>query len=302
MADGGVVGQLHLVDGDAVGVELDGLLDRRPPLRVVVAEHPRDEVDVDLGEAQALREAVGPEHLGRAVGAAVQLEDAVVVVLDAEAQPRHPQLADLGQLRLGEGARLALEGDLLGVGPRRHRREPVDEAAELPHRQERRRAAPEVHEPQGPPGDGRLRRVELPFPAQEVQVLGHLARVLAGVHAVVAEVAPLPAEGDVQVEPEGDVGGGLGQRREGVGGHRLVRPRRERGVVGDEVAADLGLLRRLRRLGHLQLPSGGGDTLGARDIAVRASSRVGRFTGCSRSTSAEAKSANWPQCLPRALT
>ena len=51
--------------------------------------------------------------------AAVDLEDAVVEVLDAQAQARDAHLADRLQLVLGQRARLALEGDLFRLVPRR---------------------------------------------------------------------------------------------------------------------------------------------------------------------------------------
>ena len=63
----------------------------------------------------------------RAVRAAVQFQDAIVEVLDAEAQPRHAEAPDLIELGLVDGARLALERDLLGGGPRRVRGEPSDQ-------------------------------------------------------------------------------------------------------------------------------------------------------------------------------
>ena len=42
--------------------------------------------------------------------------------------------------------------------------------------------------------------VQLPLARQHVEVLADLLRVLVGVDAEVAEVTPLPAERDVQVE------------------------------------------------------------------------------------------------------
>ena len=99
-------------------------------------------------------------------------------------------------------ARLALEGDFLGRPPRAHAVHAADEPFELRRRDVRRRAAAEVDEVQRPPGDGRLLGVELPLARQDVEISLHLGRVLVGVDAEVAEVTALPAERDVEVEPE----------------------------------------------------------------------------------------------------
>ena len=97
-ADRRVERQLHLIDGDAVGRELDRLLDAALPVLFGLAEHAGDEIDVDLRKPERLRELVGAEDLGRPVRAAVQLEDVIVEVLDAEAEPRHAQVANRREL------------------------------------------------------------------------------------------------------------------------------------------------------------------------------------------------------------
>ena len=72
---------------------------------------------------------------------------------------------------------------------------------------------------------------------------GDVAGVLVGVDAEIAEVAALAAEGNVQVEAQRQAGRGrCRERRPSRGGDGLLRPDGERRVVGDEVAADLGLL------------------------------------------------------------
>src|SRR5262249_41757047 len=79
----------------------------------------------------------------------------------------------------------------------------------------------------------------------ELDVVG----VLVGVHAKIAELAPLAAERDVQVQAEWGI-----RRRPPVksspGGSQVVGlPERERRIVGDEVVAETGFF--LGRFGHL---------------------------------------------------
>ena len=111
---------------------------------------PGDQVDVDLREADRLREPVDTVDLRRPVRPAVQLEDPVVEVLDAEAEPRDAHLADRLELRLGQRARLALEGDFLRCRPRGRRSQAIDEPLQLRGRKERRRPAAEVDEVERP--------------------------------------------------------------------------------------------------------------------------------------------------------
>ena len=95
--------------------------------------------------------------------AAVQLEDPIAEVLDAEAEARHAHVADRFELRLGQRAGLAFERHLLG---RRPTASPPSAAitsrCELAGREKRRRAAAEVHEVQRPTGDRRRRRDTTP--------------------------------------------------------------------------------------------------------------------------------------------
>ena len=132
----------------------------------------------------------------------VEFQDFVAEVLDAEAQTRDADAANGGQLRLGQRPGLALEGHFLRVAPRGHGVEASDETLELFRRQERRRPATEIDEVQRPAGDRRQVGVELPFVRKHVEVIADLLRVLVGIHAEVAEVAPLPAERNVEVEPQ----------------------------------------------------------------------------------------------------
>src|SRR4029450_13288459 len=107
----------------------------------------------DLREGERACAGVGLLDLARAVRPAVDLEDVVVEVLDAEAEARHAHLPDRGELALGQRAGLALEGDLLGARPRRERAQPSHEALELLRREEGRRAAAEVDEVERPARD-----------------------------------------------------------------------------------------------------------------------------------------------------
>ncbi len=48
----------------------------------------------------------------------------------------------------------------------------------------------------------------------------------------------------MEIEPKRNVGWTLGERRFGISLDCLLRPERERGIVSDEIAADVGLLHR----------------------------------------------------------
>ena len=88
----------------------------RAPVGVALADHAGDEIDVDLREVEPPRLPVDPVDLRRAVGASIELENSIVEVLDSQAEPRHAELAQRGELRIAERARLALEGDFRGLG------------------------------------------------------------------------------------------------------------------------------------------------------------------------------------------
>src|SRR5262249_40877727 len=85
-------------------------------------------------------------------------------------------------------------------------------------------------------------RVQRDLAREGLEVHLDLLGVLVRVHAEVTELAPLAAEGDVQVEAQRRAGlGGAVQRGQGL--RRMVRgPGGEGRVVGDEIAADLRLL------------------------------------------------------------
>ena len=194
------------------------------------------------GKLQRARKGVGGADLGGAVRAPVDLEDAIVEVLDAQAQARDPHLPDRLQLVLGQRPGLALERDLFRLVPRRDGGEVLHQPLQLVRRQERRRAAAEVHEVQRPSGNRRLPRVHRPLLGEHVEVAADLLRVLVGIDAEIAEMTPLPAERDVQIEPERRRGVRRRlQRRLRVALDGLGGPHRKRRIGRDEIAADFGL-------------------------------------------------------------
>src|SRR5689334_9161021 len=103
---------------------------------------------------------------------------------------------------MGERPRLAFESDLLGPCPRHHRLNSRDETLELADADVRRRAAAKVDELERPAGDRRLLRQHLDLGSQRVEIGADLLRILVRVDAEVAELAPLAAERDVEIEAE----------------------------------------------------------------------------------------------------
>src|SRR5688572_23524922 len=250
LGDAGVVRDFHLIDRDAVGVHRDSSLDGVLPLVLGLAEHAGDQVDVDLREADVARPCIRLPDLRRLMSPAVDRQDLVVEVLDAQRQPRHADFLDRAQLAFLQRARLAFERDFLGRVPAPVLVDPLDEPVELLVRQVRRRAAAEVYELELTSLKPVALGVEGDLTREGGQVYLDVAGVLVRIDAEVEELAPLAAERDVQVQP---------QRR--LRRHRVIehviqrgevvrRPNGERRVVGDEVAADLGRWLRLGRLGE----------------------------------------------------
>jgi hypothetical protein len=197
--------------------------------------------------------------LGRDVGAAVGLQDLVVEVLDAERQAGDAEGAHRLDLRLRQRPRLAFEGDLLGAVPRHDAADALDQAGELADAQQRRRAAAEIDEAQRAAGDGGRRGVQLDLAAEGRQVAVDAPAVHLGENAEVAELAPLAAERQMQVEAQ------LGARPRRRGERRLdprqlgAGPERERRIVGHEEVAHL------RRIGgRHQVGRGGGVVIDCR--------------------------------------
>ena len=179
------------------------------------------------------------EDLRAEMGPAVDLEDAVVEVLDAERKPRHPQLTEGFDLRLRQCPRLAFKRHFLGIIPTEAPVEAVDEPLELLHREERRRATAEVDVAELAPGDGGLRGDEFRLARQPLRIALDVAGRGVGVDAEIAELAPFPAERHMEIEAQCRAGGGGGESLEDRR-DRGGRPGGEGGVVGDEVTARFG--------------------------------------------------------------
>ena len=155
---------------------------------------------------------------------AIQLENVVVEILDAQAEAGDADAVNGRQLALGERAGLALERDFLGMAPAAGGGEPADELLELTHRQKRRRAAAEINEIQRPPGDGGARVVQLPLARHHVEILFDLVCVLVGVDAEIAEVTALAAERDVKIQAERRRRWRRAERRHRIALNGLARP------------------------------------------------------------------------------
>ena len=159
------------------------------------------------GKPERTRECVCAADFGRPVRAAVQLEDAIVEVLDAQAEAGHAHPADGRQLGFGERAGLAFERNFARRRPGARCGEPRDETFELSRGQERWRAPAEVDEIDDASTYRRRGGVEIPLAGEQIEVRLDLLRVAVGIHPEVAEVAPFAAEGDVQVEAQRHAGG-----------------------------------------------------------------------------------------------
>src|SRR5688500_963034 len=120
---------------------------------------------------------------------AIRFENAIVEVLDAQAEPRDTEFLERFQFMLLQRARFALEGDLLGAPPRHDGLQLLEESTKLSRAQERRSAAAEIDELERAAADDRLGRVQLDLANQGVEVGLDVAGVLVGVDAKIAELA-----------------------------------------------------------------------------------------------------------------
>src|SRR5687767_3744744 len=160
----------------------------------------------------------------------------VVEVLDAQAQAGDPHLPEDLELAFGDGAGLAFERDLLSLVPGKLLLHGVDDPAELPGREERGRAAAEINEARLSSADEALPGIEAELADHRVEIAIDFGGILAGIDLEVAEMAALPAERDVDVDPQR----GIPARRaiERVIGFPNVLgvPKGIRRIVGNEVA------------------------------------------------------------------
>ena len=237
LIDAGVVGHFHLVNGQRIGLKRDGLGDGFLPQLFRLLDHAGDEIDVDLREANLAGEGVGARDFLRAMRASVDLQDVIVEVLDAEAEPRDAEFANGLQLVVSERAGFCLEGDFLHLIPREQSLHAVGEELQLIGRQIAGRATAEVDEARLASFDERLVRVGREILQQRVEVAANLRRVLVGIDLEVAEVAALPAKRNVRVEPEVHAGRGLTFERGLQFADAILFPVGERRVVRDEVIA-----------------------------------------------------------------
>ena len=241
LADRRVERQLHLVDGHAVGRHRDRLLDARAPVRVGLAEHAGDEVDVDLRKVRATRAnaydlPISGERCARPLISRMRSSKFSTPRL-SRVTPISRMAASFASVSVpGSHSKVISSACRHGAAPRPCA---TTRLCSCLRREERRRAAAEVDEVQRPAGDRPLRAVQLPLARQRVEIALHLRGVLVGVDAEIAEVAPLPAERDVQIQPERHVGRRRRQRRPRIGIDGFRRPDGKGRVVGDEVAADL---------------------------------------------------------------
>ncbi len=172
------------------------------PVRFGLFDHAGNEVDVNLREPNAARVVVAANDLAAVMGAAVDFQNVIVEILHAQAQARDAQLANGLELGIGQRARLGFESDFFRFVPGQQRLHRFREVFELVHGEVRGGAAAEIDEVRFPPADERLRGVERKFLDRGVDVAANGGRVLVGINPEITEVAPLPAERDVQINPE----------------------------------------------------------------------------------------------------
>ena len=103
-----------------------------------------------FGKPAARIQSHGLVDFGRQVRPAVLFQHRVAEILDAQAQPRHAQVAQRMDLRLRQRPRLALERDFLGVVPADVGPQAVDQRSQLLGAEERGRAAAEIDKPKRP--------------------------------------------------------------------------------------------------------------------------------------------------------
>jgi hypothetical protein len=135
------------------------------------SHHAGDQIDIDLRKAYGTGELIGSVDFLATMGPAIAAEDLFVKILDAETQAGYAHGAENFQFAFGDGARLTLEGDLLGLVPVHYALHGVDYLAELPGGEKGRRAAAEINERGRPAANERLAGVKGQFVDQRFEVL-----------------------------------------------------------------------------------------------------------------------------------
>lgn len=95
-------------------------------------------------------------------------------MLDAQAQTGYLDLAQRGQLVIGERAGFAFEGDLLDLVPWKQLLHAIGEETAVVHAEKTGRASARVDEARLAPADERLRGVDRQFLQQGVEVRADL--------------------------------------------------------------------------------------------------------------------------------
>src|ERR1041385_6291973 len=239
--DGGVIRDLHLIDGDAVGSEPNGLTDTLTPVCFRLFHHSGNQVDIDLRKADGTGGLESLADLPRAMRAAVGIENTVVEVLDSQAQAGDAHLSQDLELATGNGSGLTLKGDLLGFIPGKLPLHRIDDAAELASGKKRWRATAEIDEARFSAADEWFSGVELEFADQGIQVAFDFGRILAGIDLEVAKMAAFPAKRNVNVDPQRSVGKWRTVQGRGSLAYVFMPPEGIRGVIGNKVTTGSGL-------------------------------------------------------------
>ena len=191
---------------DVVGLELDGGLQRCPPVLERLPRRAVDEVEADV-EPGAARGADGRAHVRGLVGAVERRQDVRDGRLHADRQPGDAGCRQLGGDAIRHRVGVRLDGDL-GVRARcRTRRGRPRACAPRSPGGSRVGVPPPKNTVRGGAerpdvGQDAARELDLPQERVGVLVLPRAAQLARGVGVEVAVAAPHPAERDVQVDPE----------------------------------------------------------------------------------------------------
>src|SRR5580692_765209 len=119
---------------------------------------------------------------------AVDLQNVVVEILDAQAEARDSQIPDRLKFAFREGSRFALEGDFFGLVPGQQALHALDQARKLPRGNVRWCAPSKVNESRLASADEGSLGVEGQFSDGGIQIAFHLGSVLIGIDFEVTKV------------------------------------------------------------------------------------------------------------------